>query len=84
MYILQSKEKNGVTWIEVNYNGHEGSKLTGWVAQTDGKETYVRVLSTTQAKSTYNVSDGKLPSKVAGAWTAKQREAAKATSTSSV
>ena len=84
VYILQSKESNGVTWIQVNYIGHEGTKLTGWVAQTDGRETYVRVLSATQAKSTYNVSDGKLPSKVAGAWTAKERAAAQANSDSGV
>ena len=83
VYIIQSKESGGVTWIEVRYRSHEGGTETGWVAQNDGKTTYVKVLSATQAKNLYNVSDGKIPNKVAGAWTAKERQAAKSSGSSS-
>ena len=83
VYIIQSKDSGGITWIEVKYRTHEGGTETGWVAQTDGKTTFVTVLSTSQAKKLYNVSDGNLPSKPTGLWTAKERSAAKSSGSSS-
>ena len=83
VYIVQSKVSSGVTWVEVTYRTHEGGTGSGWVAQNDGKNTFVKVLSATQAKSLYNVSDGNLPSKPAGAWTQKERDAARSSGSSS-
>jgi len=51
VYIIQSKDSGGITWIEVKYRTHEGGTETGWVAQTDGRTTFVTVLSTSQAKN---------------------------------
>lgn len=83
VYIIQSKDSGGITWIEVKYRTHEGGTETGWVAQTDGKTTFVKVLSVSQAKKLYNVSDGDLPSKPTGLWTAKERSAAQSSGSSS-
>ena len=53
---------------------------TGWVCQSDGRNTYVKVLSTDQAKSKFKVSSGNLPSKAVGTFTAAERKASAANS----
>ncbi len=80
VYALQSKESGGLTFIEVKYRSHEGDIISGWVCQSDGKTTYVKMLSATQAKTQFGVENGSIPSKVAGTKTAKERAAAKASS----
>ena len=73
VFILQSKDSGGNTWVEIKYRNAEGGLTTGWVCQSDGDETFVKVLSNSEAKNKYGVSSGSVPSKTAGTKSAKER-----------
>ena len=75
VYITSSKTSGSNTFVQIKYRASDGSTATGWVCQNDGRTTYVKVLSTQQAKDKYSVSGGDLPSKVAGTFTTAQRKA---------
>ena len=83
VYVTDSKSSGSTTFVKVNYIGSDGKKLSGWVCQSDGKQTYVRILSKTQADKTFGVSGGDLPSKKVGTFTASQRSAGVASSSGS-
>ena len=75
VYITSSKTSGSNTFVQIKYRASDGSTATGWVCQNDGRTTYVKVLSTQQAKDKYSVSGGDLPRKVAGTFTTAQRKA---------
>ena len=75
VYITRSKTSGSNTFVKIKYRASDGSTATGWVCQNDGRTTYVKVLSTQQAKDKYSVSGGDLPRKVAGTFTTAQRKA---------
>lgn len=62
VYILESTTSDGATFVRVKYRDVNGDVATGWVCQNDGKTEYVSVLTATQAKSSFNVTKGELPS----------------------
>ena len=80
IYITSSKTNGLNTFVQVKYRASDGSTATGWVCQSDGRNTYVKVLSTDQAKSKFKVSSGNLPSKAVGTFTAAERKASAANS----
>ena len=80
IYITSSKASGSNTFVQVKYRASDGSTATGWVCQSDGRNTYVKVLSTDQAKSKFKVSSGNLPSKAVGTFTAAERKASAANS----
>ena len=80
IYITSSKVSGSNTFVQVKYRASDGSTATGWVCQSDGRNTYVKVLSTDQAKSKFKVSSGNLPSKAVGTFTAAERKASAANS----
>ena len=80
IYITSSKTSGSNTFVQVKYRASDGSTATGWVCQSDGRNTYVKVLSNDQAKSKFKVSGGNLPSKVVGTFTAAERKASAANS----
>ena len=80
IYITSSKTSGSNTFVQVKYRASDGSTATGWVCQSDGRNTYVKVLSTDQAKSKFKVSSGDLPSKAVGTFTAAERKASAANS----
>ena len=80
IYITSSKTSGSNTFVQVKYRASDGSTATGWVCQNDGRNTYVKVLSTDQAKSKFKVSSGNLPSKAVGTFTAAERKASAANS----
>ena len=80
IYITSSKASGSNTFVQVKYRASDGSTATGWVCQSDGRNTYVKVLSTDQAKSKFKVSSGDLPSKAVGTFTAAERKASAANS----
>ena len=80
VYITSSKVSGSNTFVQVKYRASDGSTATGWVCQSDGRNTYVKVLSTDQAKSKFKVSSGDLPSKAVGTFTAAERKASAANS----
>lgn len=80
IYITSSKTSGSNTFVQVKYRASDGSTATGWVCQSDGRNTYVKVLSTDQAKSKFKVSSGNLPSKAVGTFTAAERKASAANS----
>lgn len=80
IYITSSKTNGSNTFVQVKYRASDGSTATGWVCQSDGRNTYVKVLSTDQAKSKFKVSSGNLPSKAVGTFTAAERKASAANS----
>lgn len=75
VYVTSSKTSGGNTFIQVKYRASTGDIESGWICQSDGKETYVKILSNAQAKSEFSVSGGNLPSKKVGTFTAAQRKA---------
>ena len=75
IYITSSKASGSNTFVQVKYRASDGSTATGWVCQSDGRNTYVKVLSADQAKSKFKVSSGNLPSKAVGTFTAAERKA---------
>ena len=80
IYITSSKASGSNTFVQVKYRASDGSTATGWVCQSDGRNTYVKVLSADQAKSKFKVSSGDLPSKAVGTFTAAERKASAANS----
>ena len=80
IYITSSKTSGSNTFVQVKYRASDGSTATGWVCQSDGRNTYVKVLSADQAKSKFKVSSGNLPSKAVGTFTAAERKASAANS----
>ena len=80
IYITSSKTSGSNTFVQVKYRASDGSTATGWVCQSDGRNTYVKVLSNDQAKSKFKVSSGDLPSKAVGTFTAAERKASAANS----
>ena len=80
IYITSSKTSGSNMFVQVKYRASDGSTATGWVCQSDGRNTYVKVLSTDQAKSKFKVSSGDLPSKAVGTFTAAERKASAANS----
>ena len=80
IYITSSKTSGSNTFVQVKYRASDGSTATGWICQSDGRNTYVKVLSTDQAKSKFKVSSGDLPSKAVGTFTAAERKASAANS----
>lgn len=76
VYVTDTKTSGGSTFVKVNYRNSDGNVDSGWVCQNNGKETYVKILSTAQAKSTFSVEGGKLPSKKVGTFTASERSKA--------
>ena len=80
IYITSSKTSGSNTFVQVKYRASDGSTATGWICQSDGRNTYVKVLSNDQAKSKFKVSSGNLPSKAVGTFTAAERKASAANS----
>ena len=76
VYVVSSKTSGSNVYLQVKYRGYEGYVLTGWLCQTDGSTTYVKILSSSQAQTTFKVSGGNLPNKRVGTWTTAQRTAA--------
>ena len=73
VYVTSSKESGGCTFVRVNYRSEDGDIESGWICQKDGSDTYVKILSATQAQSEFKVSGGNLPSKRVGTYTDSQR-----------
>ncbi|MDO5298792.1 MAG: peptidoglycan-binding protein, partial [Clostridia bacterium] len=82
VYVTSSKTSGSNTFIQIKYIASDGSTQTGWVCQSDGKETYVKILSATQAQSTFKVSGGSLPSTKVGTFTSTERKASASNSDS--
>lgn len=80
VYITSSKVSGSNTFVQVKYRASDGSTETGWVCQSDSKNTYVKILSAEQAKSKFKVSGGNVPSKAVGTFTAAERKASAANS----
>lgn len=76
VYVTSSKTSGSSTFVKVNYRNSDGDVDSGWVCQNDGKDTYVKILSTEQAKKTFSVTGGNLPSKKVGTFTASERKKA--------
>ena len=77
VYIVDSRTSGHNTFVQVRYRGYEGDVLTGWICQTDGDDTYVKILSATQANKLFGVKDGNLPTKRVGLYNQKKRNEAK-------
>ena len=80
VYITTSKVSGSNTFVQIKYRASDGSTETGWVCQSDSKNTYVKVLSADQTKTKFKVSGGDLPSKAVGTFTAAERKASAANS----
>ena len=78
VYVTSSKTSNGSTFVKVNYRNSDGDIDVGWICQNDGKNTYVKILSTEQAKNTFSVTGGNLPSRKVGTFSASERKSAQA------
>ena len=76
VYVTSSKTSGSSTFVKVNYRNSDGDVDSGWVCQNDGKDTYVKILSTEQAKNAFSVTGGNLPSKKVGTFTASERKKA--------
>ena len=63
IYITSSKTSGSNTFVQVKYRASDGSTATGWVCQSDGKNTYVKILSAEQAKSKFKVSGAMCPAR---------------------
>ena len=75
VYATTSKTSGGNTFIKVQYRAADGDIMTGWVCQSDGSETYVKMLSASQAEDKFSVKSGNLPNKRVGTFTDAQRKA---------
>ena len=82
VYVTSSKTSGSATFVQIKYRAADGEIATGWACQNDGKNTYVKILSADQAKKTFSVSDGNLPSKKVGTFTAAERKASASNSDS--
>ncbi|MGN0995475.1 MAG: peptidoglycan-binding protein [Candidatus Ventricola sp.] len=75
VYVTTSKTSGATTFVQVRYRTSDGTVETGWVCQSDASNSYVKILSATQAMDKFSVSGGDLPSKRVGTFTAAQRKA---------
>ena len=75
VYVDESKDSGGTTFLHVRYRTLEGKNGNGWIALKSGGSTYVEILSDERAQNEYNVSGGKLPAAAAGTKSASEREA---------
>ena len=75
VYVTSSKESGASTFIKVNYRAEDGDIESGWICQYDGDDTYVKILSASQAQTEFSVSGGNLPSKRVGTFTDSQKSA---------
>ena len=80
VYVTSSKTSGSTTFVQIKYRAADGEIATGWACQNDGKNTYIKILSAEQAKKAFSVSDGNLPSKKVGTFTAAERKASASTS----
>ncbi len=80
VYVTSSKTSGANTFIKVNYRAEDGDIESGWICQSDGDDTYVKILSGSQAQEKFDVSGGNLPSKRVGTFTDSQREASSSSS----
>lgn len=83
VYVTDSETSGSNTFVQVKYRASDGTVATGWLCQSDGSTTYVRIITNDSAKSSYGVSGGNVPSKVVGTFTSAQRESAQKTASSS-
>ena len=79
VYVTDSKNSGSTVFVKVNYRNSSGNIDSGWVCQKDSSTTYVKILSAEQAKNSFSVSNGNLPSAKVGTFTAAQRETAEKT-----
>lgn len=82
VYVTDSKKVSGATYLKVNYRNSDGDISSGWLRMSDGGEIYVKILSAEQAQNVFSVKGGNLPSKRVGTFTAAERNAAGAGSSS--
>ena len=82
VYITSSKKSGSTTFVKIKYRASDGSLQTGWAAQESGGSTYVKILSEKQAKKTYSVSGGNLPSKKVGTFAMGSKASASQSSSS--
>ena len=82
VYVTSSKTSGSTTFVQIKYRAADGEIATGWACQNDGKNTYIKILSADQAKKAFSVSDGNLPSKKVGTFTAAERKASASNSDS--
>ncbi len=80
VYITSSKVSGTNTFVQVKYRASDSTLQTGWICQSDGRNTYIKVLSADQAKTKFKVSGGDVPSKAVGTFTAAERKASAANS----
>ena len=80
VYVLSSKESGSNTFIQVRYRAADGDVETGWLCQSSGGTTYVKILSATQAEDIFSIKGGNLPSKKVGTFTDAQRKASQSDS----
>lgn len=83
VYVTDSKTSGSKVFVKVNYRDSDGNENSGWVCQRDGSEAYVKILSNDQAKKSFSVSGGKLPSRKVGTFTAAERKKALGSSSTS-
>ncbi|MBQ4608923.1 MAG: hypothetical protein IJB18_04995, partial [Clostridia bacterium] len=73
VYITGSKTSGSITFVKVQYRNSDGDISTGWICQSDSDDTFVKILSGEQAKNTFKVSGGSLPSKRVGTFSSAER-----------
>lgn len=83
VYVTSSTTSGSSTFIKVKYRNSDGEEDTGWLCQSDGKTTYVKILSATAAQDTFKVSGGNLPSTRVGTFSASERKAAQGSTSGS-
>ena len=83
VYITSSKTSGSTTFVQIKYRAKDGSIQTGWSAQKVGRSTYIDVLSAKEAKKTFSVSGGDLPSKKVGTFTIGKKTASSSSEKSS-
>lgn len=82
VYVTDSKENGGNTYLKVNYRNSDGDISSGWVRMKDGSDVFVKILSAEQAQKNFSVKSGNLPAKRVGTFTAAERKAAGAATSS--
>ena len=83
VYVLSTKTSGSSVFVQVRYRDSDGNTATGWVCQSDGKTTYIKILSAEQAEKAFAVKGGNLPTKRVGTFSASERSSAKSSSGSS-
>ena len=78
VYVTSSKTSGSNTFVQIKYRASNGDVVTGWACQSDGKDTYVKILSADQTKNKFSVSGGNLPSTKVGTFSQSQRNNAAA------